>query len=77
MAVGHDDGLDRVAVPQLPEVLDRAVYLRYLPAREEDPRCRRPDITLARQWLGWQPTVSLQDGLIDTIAAFRADHTYR
>ena len=50
-----------------------AAGVRLLPAREEDPRCRQPDITLARQLLGWQPTVSLQDGLIDTIAAFRAE----
>jgi UDP-glucuronate decarboxylase len=42
-----------------------------MPGREDDPRCRQPDITRARQSLGWQPTVSLQDGLADTIAWFR------
>jgi UDP-glucuronate decarboxylase len=33
---------------------------------------RRPDIGLATQALGWQPTVSLDDGLAETIAYFRA-----
>ncbi len=45
--------------------------VRDVPGREDDPRCRQPDITRARQSLGWQPTVSLQDGLADTIAWFR------
>jgi UDP-glucuronate decarboxylase len=33
---------------------------------------RRPDITLAKAQLGWQPTVALEDGLKETIAYFRA-----
>jgi UDP-glucuronate decarboxylase len=40
-----------------------------LPA--DDPRQRRPDITLARETLGWAPKVSLEDGLKMTIAYFR------
>ena len=31
---------------------------------------RRPDITLAREALGWEPKVGLQDGLAQTIAYF-------
>jgi dTDP-glucose 4,6-dehydratase len=38
----------------------------------DDPEVRRPDIALARQELGWQPTVSLDDGLRSTIAWFRS-----
>ena len=30
---------------------------------EDDPRQRRPDISLAKQILGWSPEVSLRDGL--------------
>jgi UDP-glucuronate decarboxylase len=37
----------------------------------DDPRQRRPDITLARTILGWQPRVSLYDGLSQTINYFR------
>ena len=39
-----------------------------LPA--DDPRQRQPDITLAREKLGWEPQIKLQDGLIKTIAYF-------
>jgi nucleoside-diphosphate-sugar epimerase len=34
---------------------------------EDDPRQRRPDITRARELLGWQPAIALQDGLGRTI----------
>jgi UDP-glucuronate decarboxylase len=37
----------------------------------DDPRQRRPDITLAREKLGWEPAVTLEDGLKETIAYFR------
>jgi UDP-glucuronate decarboxylase len=41
------------------------------PLPADDPRQRKPDITLAREKLGWQPTVSLEDGLKETIVYFR------
>ena len=37
----------------------------------DDPRVRRPDITLARTRLGWEPRVALDDGLAATIDYFR------
>jgi UDP-glucuronate decarboxylase len=37
----------------------------------DDPRQRQPDIALAKEKLGWQPQVSLDDGLRETIAYFR------
>jgi nucleoside-diphosphate-sugar epimerase len=39
---------------------------------EDDPERRRPDIGLARSVLGWEPRVSLDDGLADTVAWGRA-----
>lgn len=45
----------------------RTVY-RPLPA--DDPRQRRPDISLARASLGWEPKTNLRDGLARTIAYF-------
>jgi UDP-glucuronate decarboxylase len=44
------------------------LVLRPLP--ENDPRQRRPDISLARRLLDWGPTVSLDEGLARTIAWF-------
>ena len=44
--------------------------LRFLDALQDDPKQRRPDITLAHTLLGWQPTVSLHDGLDRMIAHF-------
>jgi dTDP-glucose 4,6-dehydratase len=38
---------------------------------QDDPKTRRPDITKARTLLGWEPTVSLDDGLVRTIDYFR------
>jgi UDP-glucuronate decarboxylase len=44
--------------------------IRYEKLPEDDPRQRRPDITLAGDKLGWAPTVSLAEGLVPTIAWF-------
>jgi len=38
----------------------------------DDPTQRRPDISRARQLLGWEPKVGLREGLRRTIAWFRA-----
>lgn len=37
----------------------------------DDPKQRQPDITKARSLLGWEPNVSLEEGLVDTIAYFK------
>jgi dTDP-glucose 4,6-dehydratase len=37
----------------------------------DDPKVRRPDITKARERLGWEPKVNLADGLVETIEYFR------
>lgn len=43
----------------------------YLPLPQDDPRQRKPDITLARKELDWEPTISLEKGLEKTIEYFR------
>ncbi|OGR34256.1 MAG: NAD-dependent dehydratase [Desulfuromonadales bacterium GWD2_61_12] len=45
--------------------------LVFQPLPSDDPSQRQPDITLARQTLGWEPTVALEEGLRRTIAYFR------
>ena len=44
------------------------------PLPQDDPRKRKPDITRARDTLGWEPQVKLRDGLEKTIAYFRELH---
>lgn len=41
------------------------------PLPQDDPKQRRPDITRARKWLGWEPKVPLAEGLERTIRYFK------
>ena len=43
-----------------------------LPLPADDPVRRRPDITLAKKTLGWEPSVQLREGLLRTIDYFRS-----
>ncbi len=43
---------------------------KFLPLPQDDPKKRKPDITLAKEKLGWSPRVSLDEGLIKTIEYF-------
>ena len=43
----------------------------YRPLPEDDPKVRRPDITRARTLLGWEPKVSLEEGLQKTLEYFK------
>jgi UDP-glucuronate decarboxylase len=43
----------------------------FQPLPQDDPRQRKPDITLAETKLAWKPKVSLEDGLKETIQYFR------
>jgi UDP-glucuronate decarboxylase len=45
--------------------------LVHKPLPVDDPRQRRPDISRARKYLGWEPKVPLRDGLVPTIESFR------
>jgi len=45
----------------------------FQPLPQDDPVRRRPDITLAKEKLHWEPTVPLRDGLIRTIDYFRSN----
>ena len=53
---------------QLPESKSQLVYR---PIPSDDPKRRKPDITLAKELLGWEPKVPLQEGLAKTIQYFK------
>ena len=40
------------------------------PLPQDDPKQRQPDITRAKEQLGWEPTIRLKEGLVQTIAYF-------
>lgn len=54
------------------EMVNPGVEVRFKPLPQDDPKRRQPDITKAREWLGWEPTVPLREGLERTIADFQA-----
>jgi nucleoside-diphosphate-sugar epimerase len=47
--------------------------MTFLPKRQDDPDRRRPDISKAREQLGWEPTVGLEAGMTWTIGWFRQE----
>jgi len=47
--------------------------ITHKPLPSDDPKQRRPDITLAKETLGWEPKVPLEEGLEKTIAYFREE----
>jgi UDP-glucuronate decarboxylase len=60
------------------ELAERVIHLTgshskivFKPLPADDPTQRRPNIELARQKLGWQPTIELEQGLERTIAYFK------
>lgn len=52
----------------IPESKSKIIF-KELP--QDDPRQRQPDIKIAKEMLGWEPKIQLEDGLIKTIDYFR------
>ena len=53
-------------------IMERELKIAHEPLPSDDPRKRQPDISKARSILGWEPAVSLEDGLRETIDYFKA-----
>ena len=53
------------------ELTQSSSQIVFRPLPEDDPKVRQPDITLARERLGWEPRVELDAGLRNTIEHFR------
>ncbi|MEO5494540.1 MAG: UDP-glucuronic acid decarboxylase family protein [Sphingomonas sp.] len=52
------------------ELIGSDVAFDFRPLPQDDPRQRQPDISVARDKLGWQPSIQLREGLSKTIAYF-------
>jgi UDP-glucuronate decarboxylase len=55
------------------ELSQSASKLSYHPAPSDDPVRRKPDITVARTRLGWEPKIKLRQGLAMTLDHFRRE----
>jgi dTDP-glucose 4,6-dehydratase len=53
------------------EEVGRDSALETLPLPTDDPKVRQPDITIAREVLGWAPKIQLREGIKRTIPFFR------
>ncbi|MCR9099822.1 MAG: SDR family oxidoreductase [bacterium] len=67
---------DEITIKEVAEEVVRLVgnpdaKITYKPLPKDDPKVRQPDITKAREILGWEPTVSREEGLKITMEYFR------
>ena len=56
---------------KIQKMVNQDLEIIYEPLPEDDPRQRQPDITRGKKYLGWEPTVPLEEGLKLTIEDFR------
>ena len=66
---------DEYTIKELAELIiditGSSSQLTYRPLPQDDPKKRRPDISLAKQKLGWEPKVDISTGLAKTVDYFR------
>jgi UDP-glucuronate decarboxylase len=61
----------RELAEEVAKVVGKEVKITYRPLPQDDPTQRQPDITRAREWLGWEPKIQLAQGLESTVEYFR------
>jgi dTDP-glucose 4,6-dehydratase len=69
--IGNDGEFTMLELAEIVrDVTGSSSPIEHLPLPEDDPKQRRPDLTLARTLLGWEPTVALRDGVARTAEYF-------
>jgi UDP-glucuronate decarboxylase len=53
------------------ELTQSSSEIKFLPATKDDPKQRRPDITVAKTNIDWSPEVHVRDGLAKAIEYFK------
>jgi len=56
---------------KIQNMINPGAEIIFKPLPQDDPKQRQPDITRAKTWLGWEPTVPLDKGLELTVKDFR------
>ncbi|ABC81726.1 UDP-glucuronic acid decarboxylase family protein [Anaeromyxobacter dehalogenans] len=71
--VGDDHEMTVLEFAQaVQRLVGRTVPIEHRPLPQDDPRVRRPDLTRARERLGWTPRIGFEEGMRRTIDWFRA-----
>ena len=69
--IGNDEEFSmRDLAAEIGRAVGTDIRTRYCPLPADDPRQRRPDLTRARQLLGWSPSTSFQEGIGKTVEYF-------
>ena len=72
MNIGNPNEFTILELAQLVIQLTKSnSVIEHLPLPSDDPKQRRPDITMVTEKLGWKPTVELEEGLLKTISDFQ------
>jgi dTDP-glucose 4,6-dehydratase len=58
------------------ELMKSPAQIEFLPLPEDDPRRRKPDITISRTILDWEPAISLRDALARTIHYYQGQYIH-
>ena len=61
----------RQLADEVARIVGGDIHVTYRPLPADDPTQRKPDITRAREWLGWDPKIQLAEGLARTVDFFR------
>lgn len=75
--IGNPDEISlKQFAEEIKELTGSASEIVFRPLPQDDPKQRKPDISKAKELLGWQPKVSRREGLMKTLAYFKENITH-